>query len=57
LSAGAVLLKAWFAALASLPKVMKERRKLASLRRIGRREIYRLFSEFAISASEIALKD
>jgi GT2 family glycosyltransferase len=56
-SAGIILLKAWCSALASIVKVFKERFRTAPLRRISRRELYRLFSAFGISASEIALKD
>ncbi len=57
LSAVAVLLKAWGSALKSFFKVIKQRRKLDSLRRIGRREFYRLFRTYGISASELALRD
>ena len=56
-TAAAVLLKAWGAALASLVRILKQRRKLRPLRRIGRRELYRLFGAHGISASELALKD
>lgn len=57
LSAGLILLKAWCSAFASLGRVLKQRRRLSAGRRIGRREIYRLFRQFGLSASEIALKD
>jgi GT2 family glycosyltransferase len=56
LPAVAVLLKAWCSALAALPKIIG-RRKWYRRRRITRRELYRLFRDFGISASELALKD
>jgi GT2 family glycosyltransferase len=52
----AVLLKAWCSALTALPKIIGWRRWYRR-RRIGRRELYRLFRQFGISASEVALKD
>jgi GT2 family glycosyltransferase len=55
--AGVVLLKAWSAAIASLPGIVKQRRAFSKLRRIKRRELYRLFCEFRISIREIALKE
>lgn len=55
--AGFILFKAWHSALASLVRVLGQRRKAASLRRISRRELYRLFSTFRLSAREIAFKD
>jgi GT2 family glycosyltransferase len=57
LQAMAVLFKAWYAALSALPGVIRQRRALSKLRRIGRRELYRLFCEFRISAYEIAMKE
>jgi GT2 family glycosyltransferase len=56
LNAAAVLLKAWCSALTALPKIFGWRRWYRR-RRIGRRELYRLFREFGIPASELALKD
>ncbi len=56
-SAILILLKAWFRALVALPQVMRERRRIASIRRIRRREFYRLLRMFRISAAELALKD
>jgi GT2 family glycosyltransferase len=52
----AILLKAWCSALTALPRINGWRRWYRR-RRIGRRELYRLFREFGISASELALKD
>ncbi len=57
LYAGFILLKAWCSAFASLFRILRQRRRLASLRRIGRSELYRLFRTFGMSAKEIALKD
>ncbi len=55
-SAITVLLKAWCSALAALPRIIG-RRGWYRRRRISRRELYRLFREFGIPASELALKD
>jgi GT2 family glycosyltransferase len=55
--AGIVLLRAWCSALAAIPQVLRQRWEFSKKRRIGRREFYRLISEFGISASEIALRD
>lgn len=52
-----ILLKAWFFALAGLPRVIRQRRAFSRKKRIGRAELYRLFKRFRISAREIALKD
>jgi GT2 family glycosyltransferase len=57
LLAAGILLKAWFSALRSLPRIIRQRRSFARLRRIGRSEIYRLFRTFRISAREVALKE
>jgi GT2 family glycosyltransferase len=57
LKAVAILLKAWYSALSALPDIIRQRRAFSKLRRIGRRELYRLFREFRISAYEIALKE
>jgi GT2 family glycosyltransferase len=56
-SAGLVLFKAWTSALASAARVLAQRRRTASYRRLGRKEIYCLFRRFGISASEVAFKD
>ena len=53
----AILLKAWYSALSALPGIIRQRRAFSKLRRIGRRELYRLFREFRISAYETALKE
>ncbi len=52
----AILLKAWCAALTALPKIIGMR-KWYRRKRINRRELYRLFREFGISARELALKN
>ena len=57
LQAMAILFKAWSSALTALPKVLSQRRMFSPLRRTSRRELYRLFCEFRISAREIALKE
>ncbi len=57
LRAAAILLKAWYSALSALPDIIRQRRAFSNVRRIGRRELYRLFREFRISADEIALKE
>ncbi len=53
----AILLKAWYSILSALPNIIGQRRAFSKLRRIGRRELYRLFRKFRISAYEIALKE
>ncbi|MCK9418525.1 MAG: glycosyltransferase family 2 protein [Nitrospirae bacterium] len=53
----AVLLKAWYSALSALPGIIRQRRAFSTVRKIGRRELYRLFCKFRISAYEIALKE
>lgn len=53
----AILLKAWRAAVASLPSIVKQRIANSRLRRIGRLEFYRLLCRFRISAREVALKE
>jgi len=57
LHAMAILLKAWSSALSALSGIVRQRRAFSKLRRIGRRELYRLFCEYRISAYEIALKE
>jgi GT2 family glycosyltransferase len=57
LQAMAILLKAWYSALSALPGIIRQRRAFSPLRRIGRRELYRLFREYRISTYEIALKE
>jgi GT2 family glycosyltransferase len=54
---GAILCKAWYSALSALPNIIRQRRASFKLRRIGRRELYRLFCEHRISAYEIAIKE
>ena len=57
LQAMAILLKAWYFALKALPGILRQRRAFSPLRRIGRKELYRLFCTFRISTREIALKE
>jgi GT2 family glycosyltransferase len=57
LHAMAILLKAWCSALTALPKIARQRRMFSPLRRISRRELYRLFCKYRISTYEIALKE
>jgi GT2 family glycosyltransferase len=57
LDAVVILFKAWYSALMSLPNIRKQRRDFSLLIRIRRRELYRLFCKFRISAREVALKE
>jgi GT2 family glycosyltransferase len=52
-----ILLRSWTAALRRLPRVLGQRRAFNRKRRITRRELFRLFRTFGISASEVALKE
>jgi GT2 family glycosyltransferase len=52
-----ILLKAWGAALAAVPAICRQRRAFSRLRRISRREFYRLLCRYRISAREVALKE
>jgi GT2 family glycosyltransferase len=52
-----ILFKAWCSALSALPGIIRQRRAFSKLRRIGRRELYRLFCEYRISAYEIAIRE
>ncbi len=52
-----VLCKAWCSAVIALPRVLRQRRDLARIKRIRRPQLYRLFREFGISATELALKE
>ncbi len=52
-----ILGKAWGASLAALPGIIVLRRAFAPLRRIGRRELYRLLCAYRLSAREVALKE
>ncbi len=53
----AILLKAWYSALWAIPRILRQRRAFSKLRRINRREFYRLLFTFRISACEMALKE
>lgn len=55
--ASAILLKAWCSALRAVPHLVLQRHAFSGMRRIRRRELYRLFCEYRISAYEIALKE
>ena len=52
-----ILLRAWAAALARLPEMLRRRRRLAALRRISSRELARLLRGHRVHLSELALKD
>ena len=53
----AVTLGAWASALAGLPRVLGERRRLRPLRRLDTAAFLRLLDEYRITARELALKD
>ena len=55
--AGLILLKAWCAALRGMPAVLRQRWAFGRKTRLGRKGFYQLHSRFALSASEIALKE
>jgi GT2 family glycosyltransferase len=57
LRAMTILLKAWSAALAALPGIIRQRRAFSPLRRLGRAGLYKLFCKYRISAREVALKE
>jgi GT2 family glycosyltransferase len=57
ISAPLILLRAWWAALLSLPQIVRRRISSRPVRRIGRREFYRLLCKYRISAREVALKE
>jgi len=52
-----ILIKAWFSALKALPRVLRQRRAFAPVKRISRSELDVLFRTYSISAREIALKE
>jgi GT2 family glycosyltransferase len=52
-----ILLRAWCSALMAIQRVARARRELSRFRRIGRAELYRLFREFGLSVTEVALKE
>lgn len=52
-----ILFKAWFAALAGLPKMLKKRQIIQKNKKVSKKEIYSWFKKFGISARELALKD
>ena len=57
LRAVTILVKAWGAALAVLPGVIRRRRAFSPLRRLSRAGLYELFCKYRISALEVALKE
>ena len=57
LRAMTILVKAWGAALAALPGVIRRRRAFSPLRRLSRAGLYDLFCKYRISALEVALKE
>lgn len=52
-----IFLKAWCSAITRIAKVIKQRKEISRLKKIGSSEIERLFEKFGLSASEIALTD
>lgn len=52
-----ILIKAWTAALAAMPGIIRRRCSQRGLRKISRREFYRLLCTYRISAREVALKE
>ncbi len=52
-----ILLRAWGAAFAGLPEMLRRRRHIEALRRISRRELARLLRGHRIRLSELALRD
>ena len=57
LSVPRILLRAWGAVLLSLPRMVRQRMAGRLIRRINRREFYRLLCTYRISAREVALKE
>ena len=51
-----ILIKAWFFAIAGIPRVCGQRRAFSRYKRIGRSEFYRLLKTFGLTAREVALK-
>jgi GT2 family glycosyltransferase len=51
------VVEAYASAFAGLPRVLRQRRRLARLRKVSNAEISRWFRDYRISAREIALKD
>ena len=52
-----ILLRAWGAALARLPEMLRRRRRIEALRKVGRGEIARLLRAHRVGLGELALKD
>jgi GT2 family glycosyltransferase len=52
-----IMMRAWCSALTAIQRIVRARRELSRFRRIGRPEIYRLFRDFGLSVTEIALKE
>jgi len=57
LRAASILCKAWWEALKGMPRILKRRQAFSPIRRLGRRDIYKLFCKYRISVREIALKE
>jgi GT2 family glycosyltransferase len=53
----AILLRAWRAAFAGLPEMLRRRRRIEALRRISRGELSRLLRAHRVGLGELALKD
>ncbi len=52
-----ILVKAWLTAIAAFPHIVAQRRATVRLRRLSRREFYRLLCTYRLSVAEVALKD
>jgi GT2 family glycosyltransferase len=52
-----ILLKAWGAALAGMPKALRQRRAFSRRKRLDRKGFYQLHRRFSLSTAEIALKE
>lgn len=57
LPAAAALFKAWRSALVGLPRILRQRRSMRAVRRMGSAEFRRLLRRFELSASELAEKE
>lgn len=57
LSIAGVVFKAYFSAFCGLPKMLKKRKKIQSIRKVGFSEMHSWFKNFGITAKELALKE
>ena len=56
-SLAAIVLRAWGAALARLPEMLRRRRRIRRTRKVSRREIVRLLRMHRVALTELALRD